>query len=146
MKNQEIANIFYEIADFLKMEETAFRPYAYQKAAFSLEEMEKDVEDIYKEKGIKGLEEISGVGKSIALKIEEYIKTGKIKYYQKLKKKTPVNMKELAAVEGMGSKKIKILYQKLGVRNLKDLEKAAKVGKIASLSSFGEKTEKNILI
>lgn len=145
MKNQEIANIFYEIADFLEMEGVQFKPYAYQKAALTLETMEKDVGEIYKKGGIGALEEIPGVGKSMAEKIEEYLKTGKIKYYQDLKKKTPIKMEELTAVEGLGPKKVKVLYQKLGIRNLKDLEKAVRAHKIASLFGFGEKTEKNIL-
>ncbi|GAH76637.1 unnamed protein product, partial [marine sediment metagenome] len=76
---------------------------------------------------------------------EEYLKTGKIKHYQNLKKKTPVKMEELTAVEGLGPKRVKVLYQKLGIRNLKDLEKAAKAHKIAPLFGFDEKTEKNIL-
>jgi DNA polymerase (family 10) len=145
MKNQEIANIFYEIADFLEMEGVAFKPYAYQKAAITLETIEKDVADIYREGGRVALEKIPGIGKSIAEKIEEYLKTGKIKYYQDLKKKTPVNMEELTAVEGLGPKRVKVLYQKLGIRNLKDLEKAAKSHEIASLFGFDIKTEKNIL-
>lgn len=145
MKNQEIANIFYEIADFLEMEGVQFKPYAYQKAAITLETLEKDVQDIYKEGGREALEKIPGVGKSMAEKIEEYLKTGKIKYYQDLKKKTPVKMEELTAVEGLGPKRVKVLYQKLDIRNLKDLEKAAKAGKIAPLFGFDEKTEKNIL-
>ncbi len=145
MKNQELAKLFYEIADYLGMEEVAFKPYAYQKAAAALEGMEEDVEDIYKRGGIKELEEIPGVGKSIAQKIEEYLKTGKIKYYQKLKKLLPLNLEEIIAVEGMGPKRAKLLYQKLGVKNIKELEKAARSHKIASLFGFGEKTEKNIL-
>jgi len=145
MKNQEIAQIFYEIASFLEMEGVAFKPYAYEKVALALEGLEEDVEGIYKRDGLKGLEKITGVGKSIAERIEEYLKTGKIKYYEELKKKTPVNIGELTAVEGLGPKKVKILYQKLGVRDLKDLEKVAKDHKIASLFGFGEKTEKNIL-
>jgi len=145
MKNQEIAKIFYEIAEYLKMENVAFRPYAYQKVAFNLENLEQDVEKIYKKEGLKGLEKIPGVGKHLALKIEEYLEKGKIKYYEKLKKKSPVDLGELTAVEGLGPKKIKTLYQKLGIRNVKDLEKAAKSHKIAPLFGFGEKTEKNIL-
>jgi DNA polymerase (family 10) len=145
MANKDLAKIFYEIADFLEMEGVQFKPYAYQKAAITLETLEKDVADIYKEGGREALEEIPGIGKSMAEKIEEYLKTGKIKYYQDLKKKTPVNMEELTAVEGLGPKKVKVLYQKLGIRNLKDLERAAKAGKIAPLFGFGEKTEKNIL-
>jgi len=145
MKNKEIAKIFSNIAAYLEMEEVAFKPYAYQKAAITLETLEEDVEEIYKRGGIRALEEIPGVGKSIAKKIEEYLKTGKIKYYEKFKKRLPVNLEEIMAVEGMGPRKAKILYQKLGIRNLKDLEKKAKTHKIAPLFGFGEKTEKNIL-
>lgn len=145
MKNQELAQIFYEIAEFLEMEGVAFKPYAYQKVAIVLEGLEENVEDIYKVGGKKDLEKIPGVGKNIAESIEEYLKTGKIKYYQQLKKKTPVNIKELTAVEGLGPRKIKILYQKLGIRNLKDLEKSAKTGEVACLFGFGKKSEKNIL-
>jgi DNA polymerase (family 10) len=145
MKNQEIAKIFYEIADYLEMEGVAFKPYAYQKAAITLETLEEDVEDIYKRGGLKTLMEIPGIGESMADKIEEYLKTGKIKYYEEFKKKIPVNLGEITAVEGMGPKKAKVLYQKLGIRNLKDLEKAAKAHKIAAIFGFGEKTEKNIL-
>lgn len=143
--NQEIAKIFYGIANYLRMDKVDFKPFAYQKAAMVLESMEEDVREIYKKGGLDGLEEIPGVGKNIALKIEEYIKTGKIETYERLKKRTPVDLNDLISVEGMGVKKAKILYQKLGIRNLKDLEKAAKAHKIAPLFGFGEKTEKNIL-
>jgi len=145
MKSQELAQIFYEIANFLEMEKVQFKPYAYQRAAITLETLEKNIEEIYKEGGREALEKIPGVGKSIAEKIEEYVKTGKIKYYEELKKKTPIKMEELIAVEGVGPRKAKTLYQKLGIRNLKDLERAAKAHKIAPLFGFGEKTEKNIL-
>lgn len=145
MKNQELAKIFYEIASFLEMEGVSFKPYAYEKAALALETSKEDVEEIYKKGGIKELEAVPGVGKSIAEKIEEYIRTGRIKYYGEFKKKFPVDLDELVAVEGMGPKKVKILYQKLRIKNLENLEKAAKDHKIAPLFGFGEKTEKNIL-
>jgi len=145
MRNQEIAKIFYEISEYLEMDEVAFKPYAYKKAALNLENLEQDVSDIYKKEGLKGLKKIPGIGKYLALKIEEYLKTGKIKYFQKLKKKSPVDVSALTAVEGLGPKKIKTLYQKLGIKNVKQLEKAAKAHKVASLFGFGEKTEENIL-
>ena len=134
MKNQELSKIFYEIADYLEMDGVAFKPYAYQRAAINLETMEEDVEEIYKRGGIKALEEISGVGKNIAERIEEYLKTGKIKYYEQFKKRLPLNLGEMTSVEGMGPKKAKVLYQKLGIKDLKTLEKAAKAHKIAGLS------------
>jgi DNA polymerase (family 10) len=145
MKNQEIAKIFYSIAEYLKVDDIPFKPQAYEKAAIALETLEEDAAKIYKQGGLKALEEISGVGVSIAEKIEEYLKTGKIKYYEQLKKKLPIDLNEITGVEGVGPKKAKVLYQKLGIRNLRDLEKAAKTHKIAPLSRFGEKTEKNIL-
>jgi len=145
MKNQELAKIFNDMASFLEIEGVAFKPYAYSRAALSLDSLNEDVGDIYKKGGIKALLEIPGVGEAIADHIEEYLKTGKIKHYEDYKKKLPLKIDELMKVEGMGPKKIKILYEKLGVKNLKDLEKAVKSHKIASLSGFGEKTEKNIL-
>jgi DNA polymerase (family 10) len=144
-RNQKLAKIFYEIADYLEMDEVAFKPSAYRKAALALEALEKDVERVYEEGGMAALEEIPGVGKSIAEKIEEYVKSGKIGYHERFKKKLPLELDELIKVEGMGPKKARSLYQKLGVRNLKDLEKAAKAHKIAGIFGFGEKTEKNIL-
>ncbi|MBZ9578706.1 DNA polymerase/3'-5' exonuclease PolX [Patescibacteria group bacterium] len=145
MKNKEIAKVFYEIADYLEMEGVAFKPYAYQKVAIALETLEEDVEKIYKRGGLKALKEIPGVGENIALKIEEYVKTGKVKYYEKLKKKIPIDLTEIISIEGMGPRKTKVLYEKLGIKTLKDLERKAKAGKIAPLFGFGEKTEKNIL-
>lgn len=145
MINLELAQIFYRIADFLELKEVEFKPRAYGKVARVLETLETDVAGTYKKGGLKALEEIPGVGKNIALKIEEYIKTGKIKNYQKLKKQCPVDIEELLKIEGLGSKKIKILYKKLKIKNLKDLEKAAKAGGIRELEGFGEKSETNIL-
>ncbi len=145
MKNKEIAKIFYAIVNYLEMEGVAFKPYAYQKVALALETLEEDVEEIYKRGGLKALREIPGVGETIAQRIEEYLKTGRIKYYEQFKKRLPLNLEEIISVEGMGPKKAKILYQKLGIRNLKDLEKAAKANKIRDLFGFGERTEKNIL-
>lgn len=145
MKNQEIAQILFEIGDLLDLQEVPFKPEAYKKAAIAIDLLEDDISSIYDKEGIKGLENIKGVGKSIALSIEEYLKTNKINFYKQLKKESPVNLEELLKVEGLGVKKIKKLYQELRIRNLKDLEKAIEDNKIASLFGFGEKTEKNIL-
>jgi DNA polymerase (family 10) len=145
MKNKDIAKIFSEIAEYLEMEGVQFKPYAYQKAALTLETLKDDVEDLYKKGGLKALKGIPGVGESIALKIEEYLKTGQIQYYEEFKKKLPIALDEIVSVEGVGPKKAKVLYEKLGIKTLEELEDAAKAHKIAPLFGFGEKTEKNIL-
>lgn len=145
MKNHEVAKILSEIGEYLDMQGVAFKPRAYEKVAGVIDGLEEDVEQIYKRGGLKSLEKIPGVGVSIAEKIEEYLKTGGIRYYEELKKKTPVDLSTLTQVEGLGPKKIKKLYEKLEIKNLGDLEDAAKTHKIRDLESFGLKSEENIL-
>jgi len=145
VKNFEVANILKEIAVFLEMDDVQFKPRAYEKAARSIEASQEDVEEIYKKGGIKALMEIPGVGKSIAEKIEELIKTGKIKYYEELREKVPVDLESLSGIEGLGPKTIKILWTELKIKNIDDLEKAALAHKISKLPGFKEKTEQNIL-
>ena len=145
MINQELAKIFFGIASYLKSEDIPFKPYAYERVARTLDTLEDTVAEIYSKGGVKALEGIPGVGKNIALRIEEYLKTGNIKYYEELKKKLPVDLNEISAIQGMGPKKARVLYQKLGIKNLKDLERAAKKETIRDLPGFGQKTEKNIL-
>lgn len=146
MKNKEIAKVIYEIADYLSAKEIKFKPYAYRKAASSINSLEEDIEIIYKRGGVKLLQDIPGVGEGIAFKIEEYIKTGKIKEHGELKREFPAELGEIISIEGVGVKKAKILYEKLGIKNIKELEKAALNNKVAPLFGFGEKTEKNILV
>ncbi len=145
MVNNELAKIFFEVADLLEAADVEFKPFAYRRAALALQGLEDDAAGIYRRGGRKALEEIPGVGQSIAGKIEEYLKTGRIAYYGKLKKKLPVNLEEIIAVEGLGPRRAKILYDKLGVASLKDLEAAAKKHEIAGLEGFGTKSEQNIL-
>jgi DNA polymerase (family 10) len=145
MKNKEIAKIFNEISEYLEMDGVQFKPYAYQKAALTLETLKNDVEDLYKAGGLKALKGIPGVGESIAHKIAEYLTTGHIRYYEEFKKKMPINLDEIVGVEGVGPKKAKVLFEQLGIKTLEELEAAAKNHKIAPLFRFGDKTEQNIL-
>ncbi|MEK7502938.1 MAG: DNA polymerase/3'-5' exonuclease PolX [Patescibacteria group bacterium] len=145
MTNQEIAKILHEMAELLEMKEVEFKPRAYEKAALGVEGLDREVRDVYKERGFSGLMEIPGVGRGIAEHIEGLLKNGKFAEYEKLKKEIPVNITELSAVEGVGPKMIKILYKNLKIKNLNDLEKAAKAGKISGLARFGKKSEEKIL-
>ena len=144
MINSRIAKIFRSIAMYLDAKGVAFKPRAYQKAAQSLETLEKDLKEIYKEGGLKALAEIPGVGKSLASKIKEYLETGQIAEYENLKKELPVDMEELAKIEGLGPKTIFILYEKLKIKNISDLERALEKHQIRNLEGFGEKSEENL--
>ncbi len=145
MTNKELANIFKEISFFLEIEEVPFKPYAYRRAAMALEGLSESVESIYQQGGSRSIQDVPGIGKHIAQKIEEYLETGAIKYYQDLKKKHPFQIRELTAVEGLGPKMAETLYKKLNIKSLVDLEKKARQHKIADLPYFGQQTEKNIL-
>ena len=143
--NSEIAKILFEMAMLLEMKEVPFKPRAYEKAALAIESLEKDVKEIYKLGGLKALMDIPDVGQGIAERIEEYLKTRRIKDYEALKKKVPVDLGGLKQIEGLGPKKIKLLWQKLKIRTVADLEKAAHAGKIRGIPNLGQKTEENIL-
>ena len=90
MINKKLSKIFYEIADLLDIKGAAFKPAAYRKAAKFLDDLDTDISLIYKEKKLKGLEGLPSIGKSMAKKIQEYLKRGKIKYYQDLKDDTAI--------------------------------------------------------
>ncbi len=145
MRNTELAQIFREIALYLEMGEEPFKPRAYEKVAFALEALEEPVGEIYKRGGLKGLREIPGVGQAIAEKIEEIIQTGRLRYYEELKEKVPVDVRGLTAIEGVGPKSVKVLYEKLGVKDVSGLEQVARAGRIRGLPHFGEKMEQKIL-
>lgn len=142
MKNQDVADILYEIADFLEIQDVDFKPRAYRRAARNIEALNEDIVDVH-ERG--ELEEIEGVGESIAEKISEYLETGELEYYNELKDDLPIDIDAITRVEGVGPKSAKKLYEALGISDLDDLEDAAKNGEIASVEGFGEKSQQKIL-
>lgn len=147
MDNKVIADMLDEIASMLSLEDmpsSKFEVRAYQKAALTVGTLQEAIEDIYRKEGTKGLMELPGIGKGIAGSIEEYIKTGKMSKYDKLKKKYPIDMRALTSIEGMGAKKAIALYRELGVRNIPDLKKAVEKHRISALAGFGERSEEMI--
>ncbi len=145
MTNELIAKQLKELGVYLQMFEVPFKPQAYEKAALIIESLNEEVSEIYKKEGKRGLTKIPGIGKGIADKIQELLKTGRIKELEQYRKKIPVDLDNLTKIEGLGPKTIKTLYQKLGIRTVVDLEKAARAGKIRTLPKFGLKSEQNIL-
>ncbi len=145
MSNKELASIFSKIAIFLAIDDIPFKPQAYERAAAAVETLGESVGSVYGRGGSLELENIPGVGKGIAEKIQEYIKTGKVKEYEILRKKMPVDIEELTSIEGVGPKMVRDLYKHLNVKTLADLEKVARAGKVRKLPHFGVKTEQNIM-
>ena len=145
IKNKELSHLFSQLALYFEIQGVPFKPQAFLKVKETLETLKEDVEKIYQKEGFGGLENIPGVGKGIAGKIEEYLKTGEIQELQVYRKKMPVNIEELTLVEGIGPKMIKELWEHLKIKNLEEFERAAKKGKIAKLPLFGEKKQQNIL-
>src|SRR3989344_264804 len=144
MRNEEIARLFYLIADLLEIQNVQFKPIAYRRAAQSIEGLSEGIELIYEKGGLKSLEEIPAIGVNVALKIEEYLKTGKMKHLEELKKQVPID-ESLLHIGGLGPKRIKLLYNELGIKTVDDLEKAAKAGKIKNIRTLGAGVEENIL-
>jgi DNA polymerase (family 10) len=142
MKNFEIAKVLYEIAELLEMKQVQFKPRAYRRAAQNIENLSEDIEDIYK-KG--NLENIPGIGESIASKIKELIETNHLEYLDELRKEFPSGSLELVKIEGIGPKIAVQLSKELGIKSVNDLESAARAGKIKNIRGFGPKKEENIL-
>ncbi len=143
MNNQDIANIFYRIAEILEIQgENPFKIRAYIKAAQTVESYTRELSEI---KDTEELKELPGIGEKIALKIKEMIETGKLEMYEKLKKSEFASLIALLDVPGMGPKHVRLVYDKLGVKTIDQLEKAARRGKLRDLPGLGEKTEQNIL-
>jgi DNA polymerase (family 10) len=142
MKNQEIARIFNDIADLLEIKgENPFRIRAYRRAALNIEGLTKDVAGTLKGELIK----IPGIGQDLAGKIEEYVRTGRLQFYEDLKKEVPEGLSLLLSVPSLGPKTAKLFFEKLKIKNLEDLERFAREHKLSGLPGIKEKTEENIL-
>ncbi len=143
MKNHEVAELLKNTAQLLEIKgELVFKIRAYEKAALAIEILGQDIEEAWKQ---GKLMEIPGVGEALTKKIGEFLETGKLEYYEKLKKEVPVNIEELGRVPGLGPKTIMKLYNQLGVKNLKGLEKAARQEKIENIEGLGKTVQENIL-
>jgi DNA polymerase (family 10) len=142
MKNEEVANLLYEIADILEIQDVKFKPQAYRRAAQNIESLGENIEDVHK----KGkMRDIPGVGEAIAKKIGEFLDTGRLKYLEDLKKEVPEGLLILLSIPGLGPKKVSLLYNELGISRIEELKKACKTHKLEGIKGLGLKTEENIL-
>lgn len=143
MTNQELAQIFSHIAEILDIQgENPFKVRAYKKAVQTLENLTTQISTV---KNLEKLGKLPGIGEAITKKIKELLETGKLKYYEELKKSEYAPLTEFLKIPGVGPKHAKLIYDKLKINNVIDLEKKAKQGKLRGLFGLGEKTEENIL-
>lgn len=142
MKNQEVARIFGEMADILEIKgENPFRVRAYRRAAQNIEGFPKDVSEVSREDLMK----VPGIGEDLAGKIEEIVRTGRLKAHEELRKEVPEGLTTLLGVPGLGPKTAKLLYEKRNIKSIEDLERLASEHKLAGLPGIQKKTEDNIL-
>ena len=141
-RNQEVAQLLYEMAQILEVQGVPFKPRAYQRAALNVESLGEDVAVLAQE---DRLAKVPGVGKAIEEKIREFLATGQIRRLEELRKEIPPGVLALLQVPGIGPKTAVRLQKELKIRSMADLEKAAKAGKIRGLKGFGEKSEQEML-
>jgi len=143
MKNKEVEKLLLEIGQLLELKgENPFRIRSYQKAAQNIASLTEPIESFAEQ---DKLQTIPGVGEGIAEKIKEYLRSGKLKYYEDLKEDFPDGLLEILAVPGIGPKTAKTIYDELKIESLAQLEKAAEEHRLSTLHRLGEKTEENIL-
>ena len=142
MKNLEISAVFREITKILEIKgDNPFRIRAYERAAQNIEGLAEDIEVFIRD---DRLMDIPGIGKDLANKIKEYILTGKIKAYGDLKKTIPKGLLDLLNIPSVGPKTAKLLYEKLKIKDISDLERAIKKNKLQGIFGIKEKTIENI--
>jgi len=142
--NEDIAVIFDEMADLLEIEDAnPFRVRAYRNAARTIRGLGRELQEMLADG--EDLTRLPGIGKDLAAKIEEILATGHAKALDKLHKEVPASLEALLKIPGLGPKRVKVLYQDLHIKTLKQLENAARRGKLSALPGFGAKTEQRIL-
>ncbi len=143
MGKKEVAEILEEIGTLLELRgENPFRCRAYHNASRIVAALTTDLASMIESGQLSG---VRGIGEGMAEKITELVKTGRLKYYEDLKKSLPAGLVDMLGIQGLGPKRIKIVYDKLKIKTLDQLRDAAQKGRLAKLEGFGAKTEENIL-
>ncbi len=142
--NKEIADILNEVADYLEIKgKNEYRINSYRNAARTILGLSESISKMAEDE--KDIQSLSDIGESMAKKIAEIARTGKLKQLEKLKKQFPGSLRDIMKLEQLGPQRTKILYEELNIESVEELKKAATEGKIKKLEGFGEKTTQNIL-
>lgn len=141
-QNAAFATALRELADRLEAQDVSYKPQMYRTAAANIQDHPEPLETLVETDRITDIE---GVGESIAEKAAEFVDSGTFDALERERERLPVDIEALTAVEGLGPKRVKALYDALDVQDLDELESAAEGGKIATVDGFGETTQQNIL-
>jgi len=142
--NDDIAEIFGEIADYLEIAgDNPFKIRAYRNASRTVRGLGVELQDMVAKK--EDLTGLPGIGKELAAKILEILDTGSSQALQKLQERIPGDVRQILKLPNLGPKRVGVLYHELNIRNLEQLKTAAREGRVQSLPGFGRKTENQIL-
>jgi DNA polymerase (family 10) len=143
MDKKQVAEILDEIADILELKgEVEFKVRAYRNAARIVRDVKGDLKELV-DSG--DLAKIKGIGPNLFEKIKELVNTGQLKYYEELKKSIPEGLFELLQIRGLGPKRIKAIYEKLGITTLAELEYACRENRLLKLEGFGKTIQDKVL-
>src|SRR6266480_475949 len=144
MDKNQIAAIFEEVAVLLALKEDSnpFEGRAYENAARAINALDGDIEQLVRTGKLKGT---PGLGSTIIKRIEELVNTGHLAFYDELRASTPQIKLQMLRIPGVGPKKINVIYDKLHINSIAELEQACREDKIAHLPGFGKKTQDNIM-
>lgn len=143
MDKDQVASVLDEIGTLLELQgENPFRCQAYHNAARAIQQMPGNLENLVAEGKLKGT---PGIGNTLQEKITTLVTTDHLPFYEDLKSKTPSGLVEMLRLPGVGPKKVKALYDQLGIDDLQKLKQACDKGSVAALKGFGAKTQQKIL-
>ena len=143
MTKSDIVSILEEMGTLLELQgANPFKSRAYHNASRSVEGITEDLAEMVASGTVRT---VKGIGEGIARVITDLISTGSSRDYDELKASVPAGVLEMLKIQGLGPKKVKVLYEKLNIRGVPELEAAAKAGRLEKLDGFGKKTEENIL-
>ena len=143
MDKNRVADILEEIGLLLEVAgESPFKSRAYENAARTIRELDRDLVQVVQEGRLK---ELKGIGEALSGKITSLVTTGALPYYDELRASVPPLLYELVRIPGLGSKKARLLVERLGLRSLEDLEVACRQDRLRDLSGFGGRTQERIL-
>jgi DNA polymerase (family 10) len=143
MDKEQVAAVLSEIGTLLELQgESVFRIQAYQNGARALMQLGEDLGELIRS---GRLGEVPGIGATLTEKITTLVTTGRLPYYEDLKKKVPAGLVQMSRIQGLGPKKIKALHEQLGIDDIDKLRAACEAGSVARLRGFGAKTQEKIL-